>query len=232
MRGLFVTGTGTDVGKTHVAAMIARSLCSQEHRVGVYKPAASGCRMEGHEAICDDAVLLWEAAGRPGDLEWVCPQCFLAPLAPHLAAAEEGREVDRVLLRTGLNYWVENCDMVLVEGAGGLMSPLSSEDYNADLANDLGLPLLIVAANELGAINATLQTLVTARSISPDLPIAGVVLNECRRRPDDKSLLSNADELAARCDVPLLATVSYGADQFDSDIDWYALGGLICAGTS
>jgi dethiobiotin synthetase len=111
-----------------------------------------------------------------------------------------------------------------VEGAGGLMSPLSDEVYNIDLARDLGFPLVIVAANELGVINATLQTLITARAKAPELPVAGIVLNQPARRDGDESLASNAQELAARCEAPLLATVAYGAGRFDAPIDWFAVG--------
>ena len=92
--GLFVTGTDTGVGKTYVAALIARSLAAGGHRVGIYKPAASGCRYEDRGLIADDAVALWNAAGRPADLEHVCPQRFAAPLAPHLAA-RIGRQTTR-----------------------------------------------------------------------------------------------------------------------------------------
>ena len=105
---------------------------------------------------------MWEAAGRPGTLEQVCPQTFAAPLAPHLAARAEGRRVDPQLLRDGIQFWRETSDVVLVEGAGGLMSPMSDDDYNADLAAEFGYPLVVVAANVLGTINATLQTLITA----------------------------------------------------------------------
>jgi dethiobiotin synthetase len=161
--GLFITGTDTGVGKTYVAALIARWLAASGRRVGVYKPAASGCvRDDQGRLVSDDAVALWEAAGRPGDLEHVCPQCFVAPLAPHLAARAEGREIDAGLLRTGLDYWRSRCEIVLVEGAGGLMSPLGDEEYVADLAGDLGFPLIVVSRNILGTINATLQTLIAA----------------------------------------------------------------------
>ena len=98
----------------------------------------------------------------PGDLEHVCPQRFAAPLAPHLAARAEGREIDGDLLRRGLDYWRSCSEIVLVEGAGGLMSPLGDDEYVADLARDLGFPLIIVSRNILGTINATLQTLITA----------------------------------------------------------------------
>ena len=221
--GLFITGTSTEVGKTHVAAMIARALVAEGRRVGVYKPVASGCHEAAGQRVADDAVQLWKAAGRPGTLEQVCPQRFLAPLAPPRAAAAEGRHVDAALLRSGLDYWRSTSDVVLVEGAGGLMSPLSDEDYNIDLAAEFGFPLLIVAANELGVINATLQTLITARAKAPRLLIAGIVLNQAAPREDNASLATNAEELAARCEAPLLATVNYGQADFSETIDWFQL---------
>jgi dethiobiotin synthetase len=223
IRGLFIAGTSTEVGKTHIATMIARALVAEGHRVGVYKPVASGCRVEAGQLVADDAVALWEAAGRPAELQRVCPQRFKAPLAPSRAAVIEGKRVDAALLRSGLDYWRDRCDIVLVEGAGGLMSPISDENYNIDLAAEFGFPLVIVAANELGVINATLQTLITARTKAPALPIAGVILNQVAPREQDASLGSNAEELAVRCDSPLLATVAYGQQGFDETVSWYAL---------
>jgi dethiobiotin synthetase len=220
--GLFVTGTNTSVGKTYVAAQIARSLRDAGVRVGVYKPVASGCEMRAGSLVSPDAVLLWESAGRPGTLENVCPQLFAAPLAPHLAARAEGKRVDQVKLREGIDFWRESSDIVLVEGAGGLMSPMSDDDYNADLATEFGYPLVVVSANELGTINATLQTLITASTYCDGLDVAGIVLNEPRPRNDDFSIESNADELARRCVAPMLSTVEYGGN-FDRDVDWAKL---------
>ena len=212
--GLFITGTDTGVGKTHVAAMIARALVRQGRRVGVYKPVASGC-LPGEDAsvgqlAAEDALLLWEAAGRPGELSLVCPQRFRAPLAPHRAAAAEGRRVDAQLLRDGFDYWRQNYDVVLVEGAGGLLSPISDEDDNARLAADLRLPLLIVAANRLGTINATRQTELAACSLAPELPVAGIVLNQTEPAGEDTSIATNPAEIAHWCTAPLLATVPFG----------------------
>ncbi len=222
--GLFITGTNTEVGKTYVAAMIARRLRATGYRVGVYKPVASGCRREGNGLLSDDAVALWEAAGRPGDLERVCPQRFLAPLAPHLAARQEGRTVDAGLLRDGLAWWQQRSDVVLVEGVGGLMSPISDDDYVADLAGEFGYPLVVVSCNTLGTINATLQTLVTAASFGQRLAIAGVVLNHPTAcQAGDPSIASNARELAARCPAPLLAEVAHGAKRFATEVDWHVL---------
>ena len=221
-RGLFITGTGTGVGKTYVAALIARTLTSAGKRVGVYKPVASGCDSRDGRLESSDAIALWEAAGRARTLEQVCPQMFAAPLAPHLAARAEGRRVDQKLLRSGLEFWRATCDFVLVEGAGGLMSPVSDDDYNADLAEEFGFPLVVVAANVLGTINATLQTLIVADTFREGLEIAGIVLNTPRLVVSDPSVESNADELARRCVPPLLAEVKHGGG-FDAEVDWWSL---------
>ncbi|HEX4414724.1 MAG TPA: dethiobiotin synthase [Lacipirellulaceae bacterium] len=221
-RGLFITGTGTGVGKTYVAALIARALRNSGLRVGVYKPVASGCELQQGELVSPDALSLWTAAGEPGTLEEVCPQRFAAPLAPHLAARAEGRRVDTTLLRRGMERWRETSDVVLVEGAGGLMSPISDEDYNADLADAFGYPLIVVAANELGTINATLQTLIAATTYGNGLSIAGVVLNSPQRLATDPSIDSNPDELSRRCVPPLLALVDH-ATGFDRPVDWASL---------
>lgn len=222
MRGLFITGTDTGVGKTYVAALIARELVAAGKVVGVYKPVASGCREEEGEIVADDALALWEAARFPGRLDQVCPQRFLAPLAPHRAAAQEGKRVEPRLLREGLEAWRGECDLVLVEGAGGLMSPLSDDDYNADLALDLGFPLVIVASNRLGTINATLQTLITAAAYGDGLPIAGVILNQAERPHEDASVDSNLAELTDRCGPPVLAAVDWEGG-FDRIVHWWGI---------
>jgi dethiobiotin synthetase len=234
--GLYITGTGTGVGKTYVAALIARTLRESGKRVGVYKPVASGCELVKGGLMSPDALALWEAAGRPGTLEQVCPQRFAAPLAPHLAARAEGRCVDPRLLREGIKFWRDMSEVVLVEGAGGLMSPLSDDEYNADLAAEFCYPLVVVAANILGTINATLQTLITARTYgeaggneqgvmsksNSSLTVAGVVLNSPNAATDDVSVATNADELSRRCGVPLLAKVEHGG-RFDREVDWFAI---------
>jgi len=221
--GLFITGTDTGVGKTYVAAMIARWLRESGHGVGVYKPAASGCRLENGRLVADDAVALWEAAGCPASLEKVCPQCFRAPLAPHLAARAEDKQLDLDLLRSGIQFWQANSDVVLVEGAGGLMCPVADDQYVAHLAGDLGYPLIIVSANRLGAINHTLQTLVTATGFGDGLPVAGIVLNNPDPPSADASRASNRRQLAHHCDRPVLAEVAWGESRFDDDCDWFSL---------
>ncbi|MEN6407769.1 MAG: dethiobiotin synthase [Thermoguttaceae bacterium] len=224
VRGLFITGTDTDVGKTYVGAAIVRALVAEGRRVGVYKPAASGCRQQDGRLIADDAVALWDAAGRPGELDRVCPQRFLTPVAPHLAARAEGRPFDWDLLRRGLDYWRERSEIVLVEGAGGLMSPFGERRCVADLAEAFGFPLVIVSRNVLGTINQTVQTLIAAGAFGRGLPVAGIVLNQpSPPSADDVSLATNRQELAARSRVPILAELGWRKNQFDAAVDWFAL---------
>lgn len=224
-RGLFISGTDTEVGKTYVTAMIARALTRSGHRVGVYKPVASGCQMVDGQLVSEDAEELRRAAGGTMSSEDICPQQFAQPLAPPLAARAEGKVVDADLLRTGISVWANRCDIVLVEGAGGLMSPLSDEDYVADLAYELQYPLIIVAANSLGVINQTLQTLITASTFREGIEIAGIVLNDVTpaNQDVDLSVASNRSQLEAHCIPPVLAHVAWQAAETDRDVDWMAL---------
>lgn len=220
--GLFITGCDTDIGKTFVAALITRQLRNEGYRVGVYKPVASGCRLQSGTLVSDDACALWEAAGRPGTLDEVCPQRFVAPLAPYLAARAEGREIDRAEISRGLDRWRITSDIVIVEGAGGLMSPISDNEYNAQLASEFGYPLVVVAANRIGVIHQVLATLAAAADVIPPLPVAGVVLNRiCNLQ--DESIESNRSELARRIKPPVLANLAYQANQLAEPVDWYRL---------
>jgi dethiobiotin synthetase len=213
--GLFITGTDTDVGKTYVAALIVRALRATGKRVGVYKPAASGCRRDPASGalVSDDAVALWEAAGRPGELERVSPQRFAAPLAPHLAARAEGHELDARMLREGLDYWRTQSEVIVVEGAGGLFSPLGDEELNIHLACDFGFPLVIVAANRLGTIHAVLATVKAAQANSPALPIAAIVLNDVTPNDGDLSRATNAAELRKHLNEVPVIELRHGATE-------------------
>jgi dethiobiotin synthetase len=209
----------------------------------MYKPVLSGyttelaaCAVDQVSTTHDDDMVLWLASGRFGELERVCPQRFRAPLAPSLAARAEGRSVDARLLRRGAEYWRQNSDIVLVEGAGGLMSPLTDDEYVADLALDFGYPLVVVTANCLGAINQTLQTIITAGTYRGGLPVAAVVLNHAlsASEPDGSVLAreTNFQELRARLEVNL-TNLAQGAREFSPELDWYglALSGITRDGT-
>ncbi len=218
--GLFITGTDTEVGKTYVATHIAKDLVAAGHRVGVYKPVASECVSDGRQLVSEDAVALWEAAGHPLTLEAVCPQRFQAPLAPHLAARNEGRELDTELMRSGISAWADECDIVIVEGAGGLMSPISDDEYFADVAYDLGYPTIVVAPNSIGVINQSLSALITAACFRDGIPIAGVILNDARMFDGDVSMETNREQISSRSVAPVLTRLRYEGDEFDEQVDW------------
>lgn len=221
--GLFITGTDTEVGKTYVAALIAKSLVADGYRVGVYKPSASDCIKDGNQLVSEDAIVLWDAAGRPLSLDAVCPQRFKAPLAPHLSAKAEGRQMDTELLRTGISVWTDHCDIVIVEGSGGLMSPISETEFVADLACDFGYPLIMVTANVLGAINQTLQSLITAACFRDGLHVAGIVLNDSQIFEGDVSITNNQTEIAKRSQAPVLTRIRYESTEIEDEVDWYNL---------
>lgn len=214
-RRLFFTGTDTDVGKTYVASLAVAELRHSGRSVAVYKPVASGCEQVGQERVSGDATALWEASGRRGTLHDVCPQRFLAPLAPASAAAAEGQTVDDALLLSGLEAVSEGADWVVIEGAGGLLSPLSETQLNSDIADKLDTELVIVAANRLGVIHQVLATVLAAKALG--LPVVGVILNQISERADP-SFATNAATIAKFTSVPLLAELAFGAQQ--TGIDW------------
>jgi dethiobiotin synthetase len=175
MQGLLITGTDTDVGKTWVACAILRALKEDGISAAAYKPVCSGAAVDEGRTVWSDVEALYEACDRRLDREWIAPQRFVAPLAPHRAAAIEDRSVDADLALTAARRLAGH-DLLVVEGAGGLFCPVTSTTTIADLALAWKLPLVIVAANRLGTVNHTLLTCASAWSMG--LEIAAVVLND------------------------------------------------------
>jgi dethiobiotin synthetase len=178
-RGLFITGTDTGVGKTLIAAALARHFARRGFNVGVMKPCETGVDDVHHPG--EDARLLRWAANSRDDDNLIAPYRFKEPLAPSLAAEREGSIIDPVRICDALTTMRTGKDLVIVEGAGGLMVPLRGGYLVADLARQLGLPLLVVSRAALGTINHTLLTIFAARSM--ELPMAGFVINRMPKNP-------------------------------------------------
>jgi dethiobiotin synthetase len=192
--GLFVTGTDTGVGKTTVACALAAALARRGHRVGVLKPVETGCDEEaGGVPVPADALRLRFFSGTEQEIEAICPRRFRSPVAPAVAARLEGAEIDPSLLADGVRRIVERHDVTLVEGAGGLLVPISGTFTFADLAHRCALPVLVVVGNRLGALNHALLTVRWADKAG--LEIAGYVVNA----------LGPDEDLAARTNVETLA---------------------------
>ena len=167
--------------------------------------------------------MLWEAAGRPLNLDAVCPQRFRAPMAPHLSAIAEGRQMDSQLLRTGISAWADHCDIVIIEGSGGILSPIDDTEFVADLAADFGYPLILVSANVLGAINQTMVSLQAAKNFRKGLNVAGIVLNDSQIFEGDVSISSNQAEISKRSSAPVLTRIRYEASSIPDEINWFEL---------
>ena len=180
-RGIFVTGTDTGVGKTIVAATLARLLRMNGVSVGVMKPVTSGCREENGQLVSDDALLLCQAAGIAVS-EDVAPYRLREALAPAEAARLDGVRIDFSAIKSSFDRLASLYDYVIVEGAGGLMVPLSGGLLIADLARELELPLLVVARPGLGTINHTVLTCFAAQQLG--LQVAGVIINGMPEDPD------------------------------------------------
>ena len=174
-RGLFITGTDTDVGKTVIAGGIARVLKDKGQEVGVFKPVASGCRSERGELVCQDAEFLAHCADAPETLDQICPVRFREPLAPEVAAKRGADPIELGTIRTYYNRLASAKDVMIVEGIGGLLVPLTTDLMVADLAGQMDLPLVIVAKPGLGTINHTLLTIEAARARG--LRVAGIIIN-------------------------------------------------------
>jgi dethiobiotin synthetase len=181
--GFFVTGTGTEVGKTVVAAVLANDLRRQGRSVAVFKPAVTGLDDPGE---ADHSLLRRAAASEQSDEE-IAPYRYAPPASPHLAAAEAGEEIDPELLRSAAQRAASGVDALVCEGVGGLLVPLTWRPVGAamrhesakayllrDFAADLGLPLVVAAPPGLGTINHTLLTIEAARAKA--LKVAAVVL--------------------------------------------------------
>ena len=178
--GIFVTGTDTGVGKTIVAATLARLLRMKGVSVGVMKPVTSGCREVNGKLVSDDALLLCQAAGIPFS-EDVAPYCLREALAPAEAARIDGVRIDFSVIKASYHRLASIYQYVIVEGVGGLMVPLSGGLLVADLARELALPLLVVARPRLGTINHTVLTCFAAQQMG--LQVAGVIVNGMPEHP-------------------------------------------------
>jgi len=174
--GVLITGTDTGVGKTFVACGLAALLRDRGYRVGVMKPAETGCLERDGELLPQDAVRLKEVSGCREPIEKICPYRLRDALAPSVAAERADLKIDVDRLMTVYDEIDSTHDVTLVEGAGGLMVPLLPSFTYADLARVLKLPLIVVAANQLGVINHLLLTLEHASC--KGLRTLGYVLNQ------------------------------------------------------
>jgi dethiobiotin synthetase len=180
-KGIFVTGTDTGVGKTMVSAALARFLTERGLKVGVMKPAESG--VNDPSRLGNDGSLLQWAANSNDAMEEISPYRLRAPLSPAQAAEKEKCFIDFASLVATAQTLGRRHDFLIIEGAGGLMTPLSGGLLMADLAKEIGLPLLVVTTARLGTLNQTLLTIFAAQQMG--IPVSGYIINRMPVQPDE-----------------------------------------------
>lgn len=200
----FVTGTDTGVGKTLICCALLHSFAAQDQRVAGMKPVAAGCDEDGKNA---DVRQLRAASNILASYEQINPYSFIHPVAPHVAARNAGVRIDFSRILTSYHELTSQADVVIVEGIGGFKVPLNERQDSAELAQQFGLPVILVAGMRLGCLN---HALLTASAIEAcGLKLAGWVANVL-----DADMLALSDNIAAlkqRLAAPLLGVVEYQA---------------------
>lgn len=190
--GVMITGTDTGVGKTAIGVMLCELLSRQGVRVRPRKPVESGCIESIDGLVGSDGLAYYKASAGVEPLSRICRYCLKPPLSPARAAFLQGVDICLQDMIEACHDGVDAGDFLLVEGAGGFCSPLAPDGLNADLAVAMGLPVLLVTSDRLGAIH---QTISTAEAIAHrGLALAGVVLNQVA--PDIDPSMRNADFLS------------------------------------
>jgi len=174
-KGLFIAGTGTGVGKTLIAGAIAKILTDNGQKVGVFKPIAIGCNRHWEGMVSCDTEFLANCANSDLSLYTITPVGYITPAAPIVGAAQEKRPIDFDGIAAAYKEICENTDVVIIEGIGGVRTPLTMEFDLLDLAVEFALPVVIVSRLDKGTINHTLMTIDCIRAAQ--LKVAGVVLN-------------------------------------------------------
>lgn len=209
MRGFFVTGTDTEIGKTWCSLGLMAHLQQQGHRVAAMKPVASGCVATAEGLRNDDALKLQAQASLVLPYEQVNPYAFEPAIAPHLAAEAAGLSIDIDAIASQCCDITQRCDSVIVEGVGGWQVPLNAEHSVADLAAVLGLPVILVVGLRLGCINHALLSAASIRARGCTL--AGWIGNCVDAQLPQLS--GNIRAIEARIDTPLLGVVPYQPSQ-------------------
>lgn len=218
MRGVFVTGTDTEIGKTRISCGLLHGLARTGLRVAGMKPVASGADRTPDGLRNEDALALQRAANVSLPYELVNPYAFEPPIAPHLAAAEANRPIDLPVLLSACNRICRQADVVVVEGVGGWEVPLSPRLALPALARALSLPVIMVVGMRLGCLN---HAQLTARAIQADgLTLLGWVANQAQ--PGFPRARDNLETLRACLPVPLLGQVPHlEPDEITADISGY-----------
>ena len=216
-QGYFITGTDTGIGKTYISVALLNQLSKTGLKVAGMKPVASGCEKTAHGLRNDDALRLIAASSIELDYSLVNPFAFEQPVAPHIAAQHSGVCIDKHVIQTSFLSISQQVDSVIVEGVGGWSVPINDTETMPDVAQALGLPVMLVVGIRLGCINHALLTVAAIEKSG--LPFVGWIAN----RIDKQCLIAdeNIKALEQRIKVPLMADVVWrDAGGETGEISW------------
>ena len=217
-RGLFITGTNTNIGKTYISSLLVRGL-SAFGSVSYMKPVQTGCTFQSNE-ICDAPDFEYvKKHANPSIVSSFTdhvPYCFQPACSPHLAATIANEKIDLNRIKASYEKIVCQVDITIVEGAGGVLVPLGNDVSIIDLINFLRIPVLLVTTPNLGTLNHTFLTITQLRNAN--IPIAGIVMNNCEDVPRDYIYEDNRRMIETFSRPAPFLEVSYGA-QSDEQIE-------------
>lgn len=218
-KAIFITATGTAIGKTYVSALIAKNLCQNGFKAGYFKAALSGAEEENGTLIAGDAKSVCDMSGLAYRIDTKVSYTFESPVSPHLAAELEGKPIEISKVKTDFQAFAPQFDYLCVEGSGGIICPLRVDAGNLlmleDVVKALKLSCIIVASAELGTINATLLTVAYIRSRG--IAMNGIVLNNYDS--DDFLHVDNKKQIERMSRLPVIACVKKGDQELDISID-------------
>jgi dethiobiotin synthetase len=207
MKGIFITGTDTGVGKTFVTAGILKALSEMGYSVCPMKPVETGCSTRDGRLIPHDTIRLIKASGTKEPLDIINPYRFKRPLAPAVAAELEGIRIQKRKIISICKYLLNKYDFVMVEGAGGIMVPVYKRYLYLDLIEDIGIPVVIVSRPGLGTINHTLLTIEIAKA--RDIKLSGVIINYSQNLRKGIAERTNPGIINRISGIPVIGTIPY-----------------------
>ena len=213
-KGVFITGTDTEVGKTLIAGGLARRFCNMGINVGVMKPVETGGEYKKGKLVGKDTEYLIRMGKIQDTYSHINPYIFEHPLAPYVAAKLEGKKIYKKKILASFKNLMDKYDFLIVEGCGGFLVPITSNYMISDLARDMKLPIIIVATAGLGSINHTLLSLYHARRSG--LKVLGIIINKTSRNIS-MSEKTNPQIIKTFGKVPILGVIPYTSGRKNMD---------------
>lgn len=211
VKGIFVTGTDTNVGKSIVCGLLGRYLIDQGYNVITQKWVETGCKSSSNDLKCHLRLMKRGRKDIDGLMRYRSPYTFSLASSPHLASCQEKRSISKNKIKNSFRYLAKRFDIVITEGAGGALVPFNKRDFLIDIAKELKLPVLIVVANRLGAINHTLLTIEAIKSRK--MKIKGIIFNNQSKKTSKIILKDNPRIVKTLTGQKILGILPYSKDE-------------------